>query len=1017
MIRSILSILLIATATAQADKLSYNRDVRPILSDKCFKCHGPDASNQKSDFRLDSFENATADIDGVRGIVPGDLKKSEVHWRIHSDDPIDLMPPPEAKMKLTEEEIATLDQWIEEGAEYEQHWSFVPIPENIEVPETKSQWPNNEIDQFILARLEEEDFSPSPEAPREKWLRRVTFDLTGLPPTPAEVHAFLADTSPDAFEKVVERLLATEESAERLAGEWLDVARYSDSYGYQRDNDRTVWQWRDWVIDAFRRNLPYDQFITEQLAGDLLPDSTRDQKLATAFNRLHGQKNEGGSVPEEFRNEYVADRVHTYGTAFLGMTMECTRCHDHKYDPITAKDYFSLAAFFDKIDEAGLYSYFTPAVPTPTLWLPTEKQEKELASLETEIADAERKLTEQVKSGLENWQAGPGKSIEVPEPIAAFDFDSAEKNQFANSAAKGKPAKNNPNNILVPGKFGKAVKLTGDDAVTLPVGNFTRDDAFSVSLWMNTPDEKQRAVIYSRSKAWTDAASRGYELLLEDGRLSAALIHFYPGNAIRVVAVDPLPVGVWKHVAVTYDGSSRADGVRIFVDGKQVKTETVRDSLTREITGGGSDTIVIGQRMRDNGFKNGLVDNFKVFDRELSAPAVDAIAGSKENFQGGAEDFIVAEKLTDELSKLRRERSELVKAIPEIMTMAEAESERQTYLLERGHYENRGEPVEPATPAFLPPMPDDAPANRLGLARWTVSPDNPLTARVTVNRYWQMMFGTGLVSTSEDFGSQGRSPTHPELLDWLARDFIESGWNVRRLLKKIALSATYRQSSDITSGEMVTRDPENKLLSRFPAPRLPAEMIRDNALAASGLLAKKVGGPSVKPYDIAVSFKPSKPGKGEDLYRRSLYTYWKQTAPAPMMTTLDASKREVCRVRLERTDSPLQGLVLLNSPQFAEAARVLATKLVEKHGDDSTALVDEAFLRLVSRRPDSEEREIVEKLLTEQQTHFEKVPEQAMEVISAGDSAAPEAGSPAEIAAVTALISTLLNFDECITQR
>lgn len=1017
MFRSISSFLLIATATAQADKLSYNRDIRPILSDKCFKCHGPDAKNQKSDYRLDTFENATAEIDGVIGIVPGDLEQSEVHWRIHSDDSADLMPPPESKMKLTAEEIATLDRWIKEGADYEQHWSFVPIPEEVDVPETKSTWPKNEIDRFILARLEKEDFSPSPDAPREKWLRRVTFDLTGLPPSPAEVEAFLADTSPEAFEKVVDRLLETDAVAERLTAEWLDVARYSDSYGYQRDNDRAVWQWRDWVIDAFRRNLPYDQFVTEQLAGDLLPNATRDQRLATTFNRLHGQKNEGGSVPEEFRCEYVADRVHTYGTAFLGMTMECTRCHDHKYDPLTAKDYYSLAAYFDKIDEAGLYSYFTPSVPTPTLWLPSDEQEKRLATLEKNIAEAEGKLTTRIEAELAGWQAGAGESVPVPAPIAAFSFDTIEKNQFTNLVAGKDPAKTNANNTLVPGKSGQAVKLTGDDAVTLPVGNFTRDDPFSVSLWMNTPDVKKRAVIYSRSKAWTDAASRGYELLLEDGRLSAALIHFYPGNAIRVVAVEPLPTNQWKHVAVTYDGSSRADGLRIFVDGQQVKTETIRDNLTREITGGGSDTIVIGQRMRDNGFKNGLVDDFRVFQQELSAPAIAAIHGSMEKYRGAAEDFIAAGGHAENLTKLRRERSDLVKAIPEIMTMAEAKSELQTYVLDRGHYENRAEPVEPGTPAFLPPMPEGAPANRLGLAQWTVSSNNPLTARVTVNRYWQMMFGTGLVSTSEDFGSQGKSPTHPELLDWLARDFIEHGWNLRHLLKQIALSATYRQSSDIASGEDVSRDPENTLLSRFPAPRLSAEMIRDNALATSGLLAGKIGGPSVKPYEIAVSFKPSKPGKGDDLYRRSLYTYWKQTAPAPMMTTLNASKREVCRVRLERTDSPLQGLVLLNSPQFAEASRVLATHLVEKHGEDSTALVDEAFLRIVSRRPDEEERDIVEQLLAEQQTHFEQAPKNAAEVISAGNSPPPKTETPAKLAAVTTLISTLYNFDECITKR
>jgi hypothetical protein len=1013
-------ILLLSTSAMSAPQkaLDFNRDVRPILSDKCFKCHGPDAKNQKSDFRIDTFENATADLGDYAGVVPGDLKKSEVHWRLHSDDPTDMMPPPEAKMPLTAKEIEVLDRWINEGAEYASHWSFVPVEDAIQIPKTKTDWGNNEIDRFILSRLEEEGFSPSPEAGREKWLRRVTFDLTGLPPTLAELDAFLADSSPDPYTKVVDRLFSTDAYAERLAAEWLDVARYSDTYGFQVDRDRSVWPWRDWVIRAFSENLPYDDFITWQLAGDLLPNATRDQKLATTFNRLHSQKVEGGSVPEEFRIEYIADRVHTYGTAFLGMTMECCRCHDHKYGPLTAKDYYSLSAFFDNIDEAGLYSYFTSSVPTPTLWLPNETQEKNLAELEKQMEEKQAALREIEETFSAEKKSEP---IALPAPIAAFTFDTLEKNNYANEVEDGKPATTNANNQVVEGAAGKAVQLTGDDAVTLPVGNFTRDEEFSVSLWMKTPDLKERAVVFSRSKAWTDAASRGYELLLEEGKLSAALIHFYPGNAIRVRAKEALPVGEWKHVTMTYDGSSRAGGLRLFVDGKAIELETVRDKLTREITGGGSDTIVIGQRMRDKGFKNGLVDDFRVYDQQLSPSAVAAIAGRKNNFIPTTLDHLASNKSYQEqktaLAKLRKERSELVKKIPEIMVMAETAEPKPSFLLDRGHYENRADPVSATVPAFLPPMPEGAPANRLGLAQWTVSPDNPLTSRVTVNRYWQMLFGTGLVSTPEDFGSQGRTPSHPELLNWLARDFMANGWDLQKLLRKMVLSATYRQSSHIASGELKERDPENTLLSRYPAPRLPAEMIRDNALAASGLLAKKVGGPSVKPYDIAVSFKPSKIGKGDDLYRRSLYTYWKQTAPAPLMTTLNASKRDVCRVNLEKTDSPLQGLVLLNSPQFTEAARTLAVELVKTYGDDQKAILTSAFRRLTSRAPDEEETRILSQLLTEQQEHFAGSPEEAKKLLSMGDSPAPETETPATLAAITTMVSTLFNFDECITKR
>jgi len=1019
-----IALTLPATAIS-AEKLQFNRDVRPILSDKCFKCHGPDAKNQKSDYRVDTFKHATADIAGTFGVVPGKVKESEVHWRIHSDDPSDVMPPPEAKKPLTPEEIAILDRWMAEGAEYEAHWSFVPLPGKVEVPAVKSDWVMNEIDAFVLARLEADGFAPAAGTSREKWLRRVSFDLSGLPPTPAELDAFLADTSPEAYGKVVDRLFTTDAYAERMTAEWLDVARYSDSYGFQVDGDRTVWPWRDWVIRAFKENLPYDDFITWQVAGDLLPDPTRDQILATAFNRLHPQNVEGGSVPEEFRIEYVSDRLHTYGTAFLGLTMECSRCHDHKYDPITAKDYFSLSAYFANIDEAGLYSYFTPAVPTPTLWLPDGKQESDHRKFEADIAAASTALEKRsiaAAADFAAWQTANPTPLALPAPIAAFPFDELKDGAYPNATPKGEAAKTTPNNKLVPGKNGQAVQLTGDDAVTLPVGNFARDDAFSVSLWMQSPDHKERAVVVSRSKAWTDAASRGYELLLDEGRLCAALVHYEPGNAIRVRAKEEFPSGAWKHVTLTYDGSSRAAGVSVYVDGEPIELEIIRDKLTREITGGGSDTIVIGERMRDSGFKNGLVDDFRVYDRTLTPAQVSALAAGKSEFTADLPHYLATvdvgyrEEHT-KLAALRKERSAHAEKIPEIMVMEEMATPRQTYILERGLYSTRGVAVPPAVPAFLPPLPEGAPNNRLGLAQWTVSEANPLTARVTVNRYWQRLFMNGLVATTEDFGSQGRLPTHPELLDWLARDFVDHDWDLHHLLKQIVLSATYRQSSDITSGDLATQDPENTLLYHYPPARLPAEMLRDNVLAISGLLVDKVGGPSVKPYDIAAAFKPSTPDKGEGLYRRSVYTYMRQTSPSPLMTTLNASKRDVCQVKIERTDSPLQGLVMLNSPQFVEAARTLAAHLVKTHGSDDKAIIDEAFRRATSRFPDEAERAVLAKLLTEEVAHYTALPAEATKLIAMGDSPAAPADEAPRIAAVTTLISTLLNFDECISKR
>ncbi len=1020
MIRVFLCLLIFTLPGFAAEKkIDFNRDVRPIISDKCFKCHGPDAKNQKSEFRIDTFDHATEDLDGVKGIVPGDLKESEVHWRIRSDDPDEMMPTPKSKMKLTDEEKDIIDQWILQGGKFAKHWSLNPLPEKVEVPETGNKnWGRNEIDAFILEKITEHKLEPSPETTKEKWIRRVTFDLTGLPPTLAEVDAFLDDSSTAAYEKVVDRLLNTDAYAERMTSEWLDVARYSDTYGFQVDRNREVWPWRDWVIGAFRKNLGYDEFMTHQVAGDLLPNATRDQILATTFNRLHGQKVEGGSVPEEFRIEYIADRVHTFGTAFLGLTMECTRCHDHKYDPLTQHDYYSLSAFFSNIDEAGLYSFFTSSVPTPTLELPTEAQEKALAEAEKAIDELAGEKPEMAGK----FEPAP---VDIPKAgqIVHLDFEALEKNKFANRADEKSPASTNANNKVVPGKVGNAVKLTGDDAINLPkgVGNFTRDQPFSYALWIQTPDVKERGVIVRRSKAWTDAASRGYELILLEGKLSAALVHFEPGNSIRVQMKEALPVGEWQHVMVNYDGSSRAAGLKLFLNGKPADTEIVRDKLTREIVGGGDDFVGLGQRMRDNGFKNGLVDEFYVFDRQLSEREVEKLANPDKEVKSDLEHHYLTDnekvaKWLDQLKAAREKRSAVQKGIKEIMVMQDKPGPAEAYILDRGSYEARAEKVTPDIPAVLPALPDRKDADRLDLARWLTDPNHPLTARVAVNRYWQMMFGRGLVSTSEDFGSQGKPPSHPELLDWLSRDFVAGGWDLHQLLKKMALSATYRQVSDVTS-DLRERDPENIYLARSPSGKIAAEMIRDNALAVSGLLSAKVGGASVNPYDLAVSFKPIKPSSGESLYRRSVYTFWKQTAASPVMMTLDASKREVCRVKREETASPLQSLVLMNGPQFVEAARVTAQKLIAKHGDDEQAILHDAFRLFTSRMPDAEESKILKALLDEQLAEFQAAPEKAAELFKIGEKKVEVVDDPARLAAVNVLVSTLMNFDESITKR
>jgi hypothetical protein len=808
-----------------------------------------------------------------------------------------------------------------------------------------------------------------------------------------------------------------------MATIWLDAARYSDTYGYQVDRDRHVWPWRDWVVRAFNSNMPFDRFTTLQLAGDLLPNASDDDILATTFNRLHPQKVEGGSTPEEFRIEYVADRNHTFGTAFLGLALECARCHEHKYDPISQREYYELFAFFNNIDEAGLYSYFTPATPTPTLLMATDDVKRRLADFDNRVGAAEQTLAgvaEDREEQFQQWLVERTPTPWTPRRIRLEDFETHQSGA----------------NKRVDGVIGAAIQFSGDDAFGVGVGNFRRHQPFSVALWLKTPDVKDRAVVFHRSRAWTDAGSRGYQLLLEDGRLSASLIHFWPGNAIRVRAVRPLPVNEWRHVVVTYDGSSRAAGLRLYAQGKRVEAKIVRDNLYKNITGGGGDTISLGARFRDRGFTGGAVDEFSVYDRELT-PLEAAQLHDGESLMNALEAPIdqlnpvtlanlrayylstTDEKYQsqlDALAKLRSERNAAGDGVTEIMVMRELSPRRETFVLRRGSYAAPMEPVEPGTPSAFPPFGEETPRNRLGLAQWLTRDDHPLTARVTMNRLWQQCFGVGLVRSPEDFGSQGTPPTHPDLLNWLSRDLIDSGWDVKRMLKKIVLSHAYRQSSTASS-ELLKRDPDNRLLARGPRHRLPAEMIRDNALFVSGLLAQRRGGPPSKPYEVAVSFKPVGRDKGDGLYRRSLYTYWKRTAPAPVMMALDASKRDVCNVKRERTSSPLQALVLLNDPQLVESARVLAQRLLRQHGDDDEQLIDAMFVTLTSRHPAKRESELLRDLLVQQTEHYADHGEAAQALLKVGDAVADKGLPAARLAAAAIVANTLLNYDECIMKR
>jgi hypothetical protein len=1010
----ILHVVMPAAVLAQAE-VSFNRDVLPILSDRCFLCHGPDAAARKADLRLDLEDAAQGTV-----IDPGHPEKSELFHRITSDDPDERMPPADSKLALSKKEIDILGRWIKEGAKWQNHWAFIS-PQKRELPKvTETKWCRNEIDRFILARQEEAGLQHAPETTRERLIRRLSFDLTGLPPSLAEIDAFLGDERPDAVERVVDRLSKSSAYGERMATDWLDAARYSDTYGYQVDRDRFVWPWRDWVVRAFNRNLSYDRFITEQLAGDLLPDATDDQILATTFNRLHPQKVEGGSVPEEFRIEYVADRTQTFATAFLGLTMECCRCHDHKYDPVTQQEYYQLSAFFDNIAEAGLYSYFTPSVPTPTLVMADDATKANIAATRQSVETAESALqaiadSVEHRDAFQAWRkSSPSPEPLIPGQVAHLDFEAAVSG----------------GNKSVAGRHGKAVQLSGDDGIGLKVGNFRRFDPFSISLWMNTPDVKDRAVVFHRSRAWTDAGSRGYQLLIEDGRLSASLIHFWPGNAIRIRTTQQLTTKQWHHVVVTWDGSSRADGLHIYLNGEPAEHKVVRDNLYKNITGGGGDNIAIGERFRDRGFTNGLVDEFKVFDRRLTSLEVAQLADEKslaDSFKEAGDpqtlyDYYLATIDKDYQAQLavvrekRKELSGIVDALPEIMVMREEPARRKTFLLKRGAYDARDVPVVPETPAVLGPLAAGTPRNRLGLANWMTRPENPLAARVVVNRLWQMIFGHGLVQTPEDFGRQGQPPTHPELLDWLATDFVQHGWDVKRLLKQIVLSATYRQASN-PSAESFASDPQNRLLSWLPTYRLPAEMLRDNALAASGILVRKQGGAPAKPYEVEVSFKPTKHDQGDGLYRRSLYTYWKRTGPAPVMMTLDASKRDVCRVRRERTSTPLETFVLMNGPQFVEAARALSQSLMQQHGDDDGAALIELFRTLTGRRPAENELKILTDLHRQQHEYFVANPGNAAAYLKTGQQAADVKLDANRLAALSTVANALFSFDEVVNRR
>ncbi len=1020
--------------------IDFNLHVKPILSDRCYTCHGPDNNKREAGLRLDTKKGAFAALKESEGhaFVAGKPQESAALMRMTSTDPDEVMPPPESNLQLTDYEIEVLKKWVKQGAEWKAHWAFIP-PERPELPEVKDEdWVQNPIDNFVLSKLEEEGFQPAEKASKEKLLRRVTFDLTGLPPTVEELDAFLQDDTPDAYEKVADRLLSSQHFGERMAPMWLDLSRYADSHGYQDDRPRTMWPWRDWVIEAFNENLPYDEFVTWQLAGDLLPNATYEQKLATGFNRNHAITQEGGVIEEEYLTEYAADRTNTFSTTFLGLTVECARCHDHKYDPISQKEYYQLFGFFNSVPETGKISYLDEA-PEPAIRVEDPELEAKKAFVDSTILALEGRLEqiqEQPKPEFETWLASASLQTDTDsEQLAYFKLDVMEAQQFRGdySDLPGLLNVALPKKIALPqhveGKYGKALEFNGANFLTLgDIADFDHHHHFSLGAWVKHSNaHDRRAGILSRRNG--EIARQGYDLTLtQDNKLSLRLIHLNGKEYLDVQTRTAIPVGQWAHVFATYNGSGKAAGVKLYINGKQQIVKVNQDNLGRQSILNGNDLLVGNWYSRNvatdtYGFTGGVIDEVRVYARTLSPLEVQQVADVKPNPQQQAlyahylqrqdKEF---QRITARLDSLRR----LDVIIPHVMIMQEREEQKPAYILARGAYDAPIEQVERATPEAVLPFDEKYPQNRLGLAQWLVDEENPLTARVAVNRFWQMYFGKGIVRTLADFGNQGDLPTHPKLLDWLAVEFRESGWNIKALQKLIVMSATYQQSAHITKKQQ-QRDPENLMLARGPNVRLTAEMFRDKALAVSGLLYDSLGGKWVKPYQPAGIWKAManqigenkyRPSQGPGLYRRSLYTYWKRTIPPPTMVMFDAPERTLCVAKRQSTSTPLQSLALLNDPQFVEAARKLAERMLEKGGTSVEEQIAFGFRAVTSREPRARELELLTRLYQDKLNDYETAQQEADGLMRVGDADYNKQLDKVQLAAMAVVANTLFNLDE-----
>ncbi len=1059
-------VVLAVEPESRTSKLDFSRDIQPILADACFKCHGPDETKRDSDLRLDTKEGALADLGGHRAIVPGDVKRSELLARIASTDADSVMPPPESGARLSKSQMSKLRRWIKQGAPWRQHWAFSPPVRTTPPRDPKSNWRRNAIDDFVLARLKRERLAPEESAGRAALIRRLSLDLTGLPPTLKQVDAFLADESPDAYESLVTRLLDSPHYGEHMALAWLDASRYADTSGYQNDGPRSMWRWRDWVIESFNNNMPFDQFTIEQVAGDLLDKPSRQTKgvdyesawrgqlirnerrlnhlVASAFNRNHRGNAEGGIIADEFQVEYVVDRVDTTATVWLGLTLSCCRCHDHKYDPLKQNDFYRVFAYFNNVPEFG--RAVKEGNSPPFIKAPTKKQITSLAELDFHLKraqDAVLKAEPRLALEQQEWESkvsrGEGKddlskaqTVARYGLVAQFGFD---KN--LNSAKRETPAKPVGGKVtFVPGQIGSAAQFDGSTHLDAgDFADFSYFEPFTISAWIRP--ESATGTIVSRMKP--ESQGDGYALELHEARVQFNLVKRWLDDSIRVETQSAIRLNEWTHVAAVYDGSREPTGLRIYLNGKQAKLAVKQDFINQTFAakdqpvriGGGSAAF------------RGAIDDVRIYSRNVSPRAVSIIAASdslnsivaleaKKRTEGQAHKLRTyflrrhaskeIRKLHAELNSLRADKKKLVESVPTLMVMQESQEGRETRILIRGQYDKPGKAVSPGIPDVFQTSGVAAPRNRLEFARWLVNRKNPLTARVTVNRIWQMYFGVGLVETSEDFGIQGARPSHPELLDWLATEFIRSGWDVKHLHKLIVMSATYRQSS-VASAEKRAADPDNRLLSRGARFRLAAESVRDQVLAISGLLTRQVGGPSVRPYqpdglwkEIATDTEYDQ-SHGEDLYRRSMYTYWKRTVAPPTMSTLDAPPREACTVKRSRTNTPLQALALMNEVSFVEAARVLAQRTHHVGGETPKDRLRFIFRTVTSRAPTKREATLLERSWKRFFDEFDADRKAAKQLIATGEFPLDEGIDEAELAAYTLAASLVLNLDEVINKE